>query len=146
MQYKSWKDTVQFDEVSVLKCSMWNSMGTEETPPGLGLLLERNAKQTFCKLLCYFVVICLPSARSGSGCDIMLSLNNSCRHGICPLQLYSQGLQQSSHLPVGGWKYKLSGVYHCFQWEPTLSWRFFMLKKGMIERQRSLRKVEKPAE
>lgn len=47
-------------------------MGTEETTPGLGLLLERNSKQTFCKFLCYLDVICLCSARKGSGCYIML--------------------------------------------------------------------------
>lgn len=105
-------------------------MGTEETPPGLGLLLERNAKQTFCKLLCYFVVICLPSARSASGCDIMLSLNNSCRHGICPLQLYSQGLQQSSQLPVGGWKYKLSGGLPLFSVGANFELKIFYVEKG----------------
>lgn len=33
-----------------------------------GLLLERNSEQTFCKSLCYLGVICLCSARNGSGC------------------------------------------------------------------------------
>ena len=47
-------------------------MGTEATPPGLGLLLERNSKQIY-KFLWYLDVICLHSARNGSRSYIMLS-------------------------------------------------------------------------